>query len=707
LLDACARLTAALLEGCPHLRVLATSRQSLGIGGEMVWPVSPLTEDEAVRLFVERGRAADRVFALTEQNAAAVVAICRRLDGLPLAIELAASRLGALGVEQIARRLDDRFRLLNSGSSTALPRHQTLRAALGWSFELLSAAERTLLCRLSVFVGNWTLAAAEAVVSGQWAVGSGQFGGVTGSGDSQSLPAGHCLPPTDVLDLLTQLVDKSLVVAEGQAGEKRYRLLETVREYAAAQISEEERKAWTGRHAGYYLSLAEQAAPLLSGPEQSVGQERLEREQENLRAALAWALTSGEEEAALRLGAALWRFWWLQGYLREGRDRLAEVLALPSVQGTTAARAQALQGAGRINDDLGDWAAAMRLTTQSLVAWQQVGDPYGIADALNQLGDLELYRNEFEAAQARFEGALALCRELDDRFGIAQTLYNLAQIAFRQAKMDTAEGLLVECERLCRELNGRTLFAAVVTDHGWVALARGDVTRARAFFEKSLGLRRELGMRHPIAWSLLGVTQTARLQNDLEAARSAAEEALAICRQLDNSAGIGWALNELADVVYSQGEIEAAAALCEESLAVAQKLGNTRGIGGLLTSLGRVALRRGDTDGALTRFTEALALQQQVGYRLGEAWALEGLAEVTAAREQPEQATRLLAAAECVWEQLPGRLPFLDPGSTELLLARLHSSLGDEAFTAVWESGRTLSEPHQPPAGNAGDDPAA
>jgi predicted ATPase len=751
LLVACAELAEALLSHCPELKILVTSRQSLGITGEITralrglsvpatvesqWlrvesadmgtsaalstlnaQLSSLLEYEAVRLFVERAAAAT-FFALTGTNARSVVQICERLDGIPLAIELAAARLKALSPHDIAARLDDRFRLLTGGSRTALPRQQTLRATLDWSYDLLTAAERTLLGRLSVFAGDWTLEAAEAICSdcgsgttyrdGQDRQDRGADLPVGGfAGLSSGAPSAHPVHPVhpclnsgpqsairneEVLDLLTQLVDKSWVMVEGRDGELRYRLLETVREYAAAQVGEVEQEGGAWRHAHYYLALAEHVAPLLAGPEQSAGQARLGQEYENLRSALAWAQTRGEEEIALRLGAALWWFWWLQGYLREGRDRLAEVLALPRVQASSVARAQALLGAGRIIDALGDMAAARSFTTQSLAVWQEVGDQHGIADTLNQLGDLQLDRDGFQAAQERYEGALALYRELQDRSGIAQTLYNLGHVEWRQGNADIADRLLAECRQISRELGDRATFAAAASRQGWVAQARGDVTRARSLFEESLALRRELGVKQPIAWSLLDMVQAARLQNDLDAARAAAAEALAICREMDHWPGIGWALSELGDVEYAQGEIEAAAALYEESLAVAQKLGNTRGIAGLLISLGRVALRRAEIAVAGTRFTEALALQRQLGNRLGEAWALEGLAEVAAAREQPEQATRLLAAAERVWEQLPGKVPSLDPGSAEALRACLHSRLGEEAFTALWESGRAVSE---------------
>ena len=304
LVGACAELAEALLRSCPGLGVLATSREALGITGEVAWPVPALSlpdvrrlpdiesllHYESAPLFVERAAAVRPTFALTEQNAVAVAQICYRLDGIPLAIELAAARAKVLSVEQIAERLDDCFRLLAAGGRTAMPRHRTLHATMDWSHELLPDEERALFRRLSVFAGGFSLEAAESVC------------------------AGEDLERDDVLELLSHLVDKSLVVTSDRDGETRYRLLETIRQYTREKLSESgeagQVREW---HAGYYLALAEAAEPELKGERQVAWLERFERDHDNLRAAMRWLLERGESEKAARLGWALWLFWWIRG----------------------------------------------------------------------------------------------------------------------------------------------------------------------------------------------------------------------------------------------------------------------------------------------------------------------------------------------------------------------------------------------------------
>jgi non-specific serine/threonine protein kinase len=338
LLEACARLADALLRACPHLQVLATSREALGITGEVTWrvpsltlpagpavhtvhqlegpiPVEGLAQSEAVRLFLDRAAVVQPRFAVTSQTAPAVAIICQRLDGIPLAIELAAARVRALSVDQLATRLEDRFRLLTGGSRTALERQQTLRAAVDWSYDLLTEPERLVFRRLAAFAGGFTLEAAEAV------------------------GAGAELAPDDILDLLTRLVDKSLVTAEALPEETtRYRLLETLRQYAQQKlVAAEEVEAVRTRHAAYYLALAEQAAPALLGPQQVAWLDRLEREHDNLRLALAWLAERGAQggaeaaEAALHMGTALTRFWVDRGHFALAWEWLQRLLALPGV----------------------------------------------------------------------------------------------------------------------------------------------------------------------------------------------------------------------------------------------------------------------------------------------------------------------------------------------------------------------------------------
>jgi predicted ATPase/class 3 adenylate cyclase len=492
-----ADLAQRLLAAGPEVRVLATSREALAVPGEAAWPVPGLSlpdagqpagpeaigHAEAVRLFVERGAAVRPGFALSEENAAAVARVCRRLDGLPLAIELAAARIKALTPEQIAARLDDRFRLLTGGSRTALPRQQTLRAAVDWSYDLLDVPERALLARLAVFAGGWTLEAAEAVC------------------------ADAVLPADAVLDLLLRLVDKSLVVAEEHGAAARYRMLETIREYAAARLAETGRdEAPRARHAAHYLALAEAAEPGLTGPSERSWLEQLECEHDNLRAAMQWAVASGEGELGLRMGGALWRFWAMRGHLAEGRRRLSALLAHPNcdaLSGSTgAARAKALHAAGTLAAQQGDNGAARSYLEASIAARRVVGARSDLANSLSNLGIVTRSEGDYATARALYAESLAIHRELGNKSGIAHTLANLGLLARFQGDGAAARPLLEESLAIRRELGDPWAIANALNNLAEVALDEGDHASARALLEQSLRINQELGDRRAIAFLL-------------------------------------------------------------------------------------------------------------------------------------------------------------------------------------------------------------
>ncbi len=400
--DACALLAEALLRACPNLQIMTTTRGALGVTGETAWrvpsmslpdprrlpPVANLKQYEGIELFVERARAALPTFKLTEENAPAVVQICQRLDGIPLALELAAARVKVLTPEQIAARLDDRFRLLTGGSRTALPRQQTLRAMMDWSFNLLSEPERIVLRRLSTFAGGWTIEAAEAICAGE---GVNRY---------------------EVLDLLTHLVDESLVIVDERGGEARYRLLETVRQYAREKLLEaRDAEVVRRRHRDWFLALADRAESELLGPQQAAWLNRLEQEHDNLRAALDWSLGSGAIEAALRLAGALWPFWEVRGYLGEGREWLEMVLA-KSGELPVALRAKVLQGAGILAWYQDDYERAVALCQQTLALYRELRQKQGMAIALNTLGLIRRSQGLYPEAHSLLEESLSIFREL-------------------------------------------------------------------------------------------------------------------------------------------------------------------------------------------------------------------------------------------------------------------------------------------------------
>jgi predicted ATPase/DNA-binding CsgD family transcriptional regulator len=512
LIQACAELADRLLRACPRLTILATSREPLGIAGETTWRVPslalpdaerpPATDDlgryEAIRLFVERARAALPDFRLTDRNARAVAQVCQRLDGIPLALELAAARVRGLSVEQLAAGLDDRFRLLTGGSRTALPRHRTLRALVDWSYEPLSEPERALFRRLAVFAGGWTLEAAEAVCAGD------------GTGALRGIEAG------EVVGLLLELVDKSLVVAEDREGEARYRFLETIRQYGLERLEASgEAAEIRRRHAEYFVTLAERAEPELSGPGQAVWLDRLEREHDNLRATLGrlsrpdpgevargGSRAGAEAQARLRLGGALGRFWDLRGYLAEGRAWLAALLGPEGAAPPTAARSRALCAAGWLAYWQGDYAAARALSEESVSIGRQVGDERGVAEALTCLGWIADAEGDHAAARTLFEASLAIRRRLGDRWGIAQSLSGLGWIASVEGDHAAARTLLDESLAVSREVGDKRGIADALVHLADLLQAQGELAQARGFLDESLAIGRDLGDRAMIVEGL-------------------------------------------------------------------------------------------------------------------------------------------------------------------------------------------------------------
>ncbi|HEY2188174.1 MAG TPA: tetratricopeptide repeat protein, partial [Caldimonas sp.] len=492
-LDGCARLIAALLRETTHLTVIATSREPLHLPGERAYPLGSLSladpkagvriivRSDAARLFVERARLQRPRFDPQEKQARAVAEICVRLDGIPLAVELAAARVAVLPVEQIVRLLDQRFRLLTSGSRE-LPRHQTLRAMIDWSYELLDEAEKALLARLSLFAGGWTLEAASEVCSD----------------DS--------IAKDDVVYVLIGLVEQSLVVAD-EVGD-RYRMLETVREYARERlespaIGEVGQERWRDRHLAYFLAFAEEAAPNLSGSQQRNWLERLERDLDNLRSALTWAAAGASVASGMRLASACSRFWLIRGYAREGLRWLSAMLAATPTRQSAADRAEALTAAATMARAMSDFSKARTLYEEGLSVWRELDDHRGIAAALGNLGMVSYDQGDFAAARTRHEESLAIWRELGDQRGIARTLIALGNVVVSEGDEPAAESLYEQSLAIDRELGDRRAIAIVLNNLGMVAAYyRHDYSAARLLHEEALVIRRELGERWGIAGSL-------------------------------------------------------------------------------------------------------------------------------------------------------------------------------------------------------------
>jgi predicted ATPase/class 3 adenylate cyclase/Tfp pilus assembly protein PilF len=604
LLDVCAQLADTLVRHCPHVKILASSREALGIGGEQAYRVPSLSLPdpkqthtpasvvpfEAVQLFIDRVLLARPDFQVTNQNASTLASICYRLDGIPLAIELAAARVRSLSVEEIDRNLDQRFRLLTGGSRTALPRQQTLRSLIDWSYDLLHEPEKRLLQCLSVFAGGWTLAAAERVCTGEG------------------------VEEQEVLDLLTSLVDKSLVMVEQNDGNYRYRLLETVRQYAREELL----KSGSGdavreRHRDYFLALAEEAEAHIRGAQQAEWLQRLEQEHENLRAGLDWGLGEAEPAGSLRLCGALQRFWITRGHFAEGRELCARVLRMAGTEKLPQERAKVLNGAGTLAYHQSDIPAAAALLEECLTIERQLGDRQRIATVLTNLGLVAYEQGDFTSTRAWHEESLAIMRELGNQSGIAAALNNLASVAHQQGDFTAARRLLEQSLSIKRELGDRERIANSLGNLANVALGQGDFSSAGALYAECLEIMRELGNREYIATTLDGLGRVAYFQRDYSTARRLSEESLEIMRELQHGNGVAESLYTLASVACEQGDYSTAREMFQQGLAIRRERGDRRGIVASLAGLAAMAAARGDFLRAARIWGAAERLRTEVG----------------------------------------------------------------------------------------------
>jgi non-specific serine/threonine protein kinase len=514
LVGACAELVGAILRQAPEVRFLATSTEPLGVPGEIAWQVPPLslppTVDEAGtagaeaalrqsasgRLFLERAAAALPTFRLTSANLAAVARLCQALDGIPLALELAAARLKLLSAEQLVERLDDRFRLLTGGSRSALPRHRTLRAVLDWSHGLLSDGEQALFRRLSLFVGGFTLESAETVCDGD------------------------PLAANQILEVLSELVDKSLVmVSHAHPTRVRYGMLETVGHYAREKLIESsEADQVRQSYTRLYVDLIDRAGDrLLRGPDQELWFWTIDQEYDNLRSLLSYAEAAGEVETLARITGRLWPFWWTHGYVAEGRRWLEGAIsrreALP-----LGLQAGVLHGAGRLMILQGDFAQAATVLEENLSVVRQLEDRLAQAEALSSLGMVASHLQDYDRAERLWREALESYRAQDDRWGVARALNNLGDLLIYRGDFAGAVERLEQAVALFRELNSTLGESIGLINLGRAALQLGQSGKAGSIFRQSLRLKVALADKEGIAWNLEGLASVAGEEADPERA---------------------------------------------------------------------------------------------------------------------------------------------------------------------------------------------
>jgi len=612
-----APLLTELLESCPGLKALVTSREVLRVRGEHEFPVLPLalpdlshlpgiealSQYAAVALFLQRALAIKPDFQMTNTNARAIAEICARLDGLPLAIELAAARVKLLPPQKLLARLESRLQLLTRGARDMPERQQTLRNTIKWSYDLLDAEEQQLFRRLSVFVSGCTLEAAESVCN----VADGL--------------------PLNVLDGVTSLIDKSLLQqVEHPGDELRLIMLGTIREYGLECLAASgEEETTRSAHAEYYLALAEEAAPQIRGAQQAVWLERLEREHDNLRAALRWSVEhtgAGGAEMALRLGAALWWFWTVRGHITEGRQWLEQ--ALSTSNGVSApVRAKALISAGVLARYQSDYNRAATLCAESLALFRELGDKRGIAASINELAYVAIVRGEYAEAHAMYKESLALLRELGDKWDIADTLFFSANVtSFFQGDHTAALAMMEEGLVIFKELGDQRGIAYSLSVLGHLSLSQGSYGAARPLHEESLTVFKTLGDRLGIARSLFLLAKAASMQGDYSVARSMFEESLTILRELDDKWFIAGCLEELARVGAAQGQPEWAARLWGAAETLREAIGALippveeadyeRWVATARSQLGEEAFAAAWREGRIMSPEQALASQENV-----------------------------------------------------------------------------------------------
>ncbi|GHO76608.1 hypothetical protein KSD_43790 [Ktedonobacter sp. SOSP1-85] len=661
--SAAAPLLVELLTVCPQLKLLVTSRAVLHLQCEYEYQVPPLATPEseqlppldtlahnaAVALFLQRAQAIRPHFKLTNENAPAIAEICRRLDGLPLAIELAASRVKLLPPQALLNRMEQRFSLLIHNVLDAPGRQRTLEATIAWSYDLLNDEEQQLFRYLSAFTGGCSLETIEAIAR----------------------PLHN--KTSVILQLVGELLDKSLLLQIEQQGESRISMLETLREYGQERLREQgELEPARRAHALHYLKLAQEAEPHLKGAQQLVWMRRLTQEQENIRAALGWLIEQEEIELMLSFCAALGWFWHLRGHWNEGRRWLEAALVLPRAEQPSATRATVLYSAG----------------------------------------DLAYYQDDYAVARARFEECIALCRSLDHKSELASALGAAGMLLHIQGETEAARPLLEESEHLCRTFDLRWELAHLLRKLGRIAWGLGALTEAAAYTEEGLKLAQQLGDFSLAAMTYSTLSAIAMRQGDLTQAAKLTRESLTLARTLDDKALIATAVQNLGYLAIQERNLTEASALAQEALTLFRELGDKTFVTIALHSLGDVYMLQGDRQQATAAYQEGLTMAEEIGNAIQAGWHLIALAKIAAAEDRFQQAARLLGTA-IVKIDVSIHMNSAERAEYEQLVQSIRTHLGEKKYAgellAAKSSGAEQSTRHteqgaaiQPPA----DEPA-
>lgn len=677
-----------LLAVCPSLKMVVTSREVLRVQSEHIFPVSPLAlpdlkhlpsnEDllhyTAIALFIQRVRTILPTFQLTPANVRAIAEICVRLDGLPLAIELAAAHIRLLPPQALLARLSQRLQLLKQSVRTLPARHRTLRSTLDWSYNLLSQDEQRLFRCLSVFVGGWSLEAVEAVWVG-----------------TQLIAPSMTYESMSALEGVSSLLDKSLLLQNAQEGEEPYLLmLVTVREYGLHLLAESgEVEEVRQAHALYYLTWAEKADSHLRGRQQTLWQKRLEQEQENLRAALQWCIEQEQAELACRFGAALSWFWHISGHWSEGRHWLEAALRLAGAKSPTLMRAKALRGAGDMASCQGDYLAARTWLEESVSILRELHDTRELTLSLSMLSAI-IADNDVGTSRALAEESVALAKEVGDSWNLAFALYLMGLAVAAPASYTHANELLEQSVALLRQLGDKRQLSLVLSQFGKLIASQGNLARAETLCRESLALARELGYKSVLLRPLYDLAKVLRQRGEIDQATTLLQESLILVRDLGDRCLLAMILHELAYIARARQDMTQATTLLQESLILYQEMGETFLQAGALCDLGNLAQAQSDLPRATEMYKESLALSQQIGHQEALAWNLVGLAQLAGEQKQFQRAARLFSAAQAI-SPLHADMEHIEWTNYERSLAEVRTQLGEQAFAVAWAEGRTMT----------------
>lgn len=638
IIESCSNLSGELLINCPKLKIMATSREMLRINGETVYYVTSLelpdmdsdnsmdslTQFESVKFFIERALSVKPGFQVTNENAPAVAEICFKLDGIPLAIELAAARVKVLSVEQICERLNDRFKLLISGSRTSLPRQKTLKALIDWSYDLLTEKEKILWRRLSVFAGGWTLEAAEEVC---W---------------------DENLNYDEILDTLSQLVDKSIVIYNETL--YRYKMLETIRQYGEEELeTNSELEKIIIKHLDYYLSLAEISKNKLIGSEQKEWMEKLDSERSNFQVALVTSIVRGCIEKGVRLATGLCRYWETRGYNSEAKNWLEEFLS----------------------------------SSEDLPVMEK-------ANALQWSGTFEWITGNYSHAQTFYEKSYEIQKQLNNKQGIAVSLNNLGLVLNITGRYEESKILTEQSYDLFKELGNKPLIADSLLNLGSTYINLNDYERAKSAFEECLDLYREIGDKRGIGMILNNLGSIYGLKNDYESSRAYLEDSLSIQRELKDNRSISMTLGNLGAILSYQGYYKKAKEYLEESIKINTELGDQKGLASSMNTLGFIKYTEEDISNALYLHRESLKLRIKISNQTGINMSILGISE-SISDSDPVKASLLLGATEEALYSIKEETEKEVQYRFEKTILRLKEKLGEEKFNEAFDSGKDLN----------------